>query len=130
MNGGEYAPSKRDGRGTRSDRGFDAILALIGIARAHGAPVGQRSLRTLRCSGRHPGRRVAAVIHIVVRILIEVGRFGKILARQSLIGAFAGGILSRRFRRLTRNRRFAVVTLQQRIALQLLLAIFGQFEVR
>src|SRR3954466_3731698 len=111
-----------------SDRGFNPVLALKGVARAHPRPVGQGPLRTLGHPRRR--RRLAAVIHILVRVLVEVGSLGKVLARQGPAGALAGGALRRRLRTFAYGPGVTVVTLQKRIALQLLLAIFGQFEVR
>ena len=65
-----------------------------------------------------------------MRVLVEVGSLGEVLARQGLVGAFAGGAFSGGVRGFARGRGIAVVTLQKRIALQLLLAIFGQFDIR
>ena len=63
----------------------------------------------------------------LANIATLIGLLGTITG---LIGAFAGGAFRGGVRSFTGGRGVAVVALQKRIALQFLLAIFGQFEVR
>ena len=74
------------------------------------------------------GRRLA-VIHVLSRRLVEIGGLGEILARQGLVGALGGGRCGRGLFGVGGHLRRRIVTLQQRIALQLGLAILGQLDI-
>jgi hypothetical protein len=111
------------------DGGLHAFF-IEAAARFDRGPVGQRTFA--RAGGRRAGSdgRLPAIIHVVMRRLVEVGGFGEIVPRQGFVGALARGIALGGSGRFAGRPSGAVVPLQDRIALQLLLAIFGQLDVR